>query len=58
MMPNFLSGQHQDLSVHHQTHHDDHTQLGDWAIGQSGKKVADSTIRTLCWFNVLLADPN
>jgi hypothetical protein len=58
MMPNFLSGQHQDLSVHHQTHLDDHTQLGDLALGQSGKKVADSTIRTLCWFNVLLADPN
>jgi hypothetical protein len=45
------------VSVHHQTHLDDHTQLG-WAIGQSGKKVADSTIRTLCWFNVLLVDPN
>jgi len=43
------------LSSHHQTHHDDHTQLGDWAIGQSGKKVADSTIRTLCWFNFLFA---
>ncbi len=53
----FWSGQHQDVSVHHQTHLDDHTQLG-WAIGQSGKKVADSTIRTLCWFNVLLVDPN
>jgi hypothetical protein len=57
MMPIFLSGQHQDLSFHHQTHLDDRTQLG-WAIGQSGKKVADITKRTLCWFDVLLVDPN
>jgi hypothetical protein len=34
-------GQHQDVSGHHQTH-------GNWAIGQSGKKEADSTKRTHC----------
>ncbi len=27
-------------------------------LGSQGKKVGDSTIRTLCWFNVLLVDPN
>jgi hypothetical protein len=47
-MPIFLPGLHQDLSVHHHTHLDEHKQLGNWAIGQSGKKVADGTIRALC----------